>query len=50
MDYAFNLASSTASFSAVIPAKAGIQIFSRRKPGNRLVLVPVFQLDKLSTE
>jgi hypothetical protein len=28
-------------FRAVIPAKAGIQIFSRRKPGTRLD--PVFQ-------
>jgi hypothetical protein len=33
-------------FSAVIPAKAGIQIFSRRKPGTRLV--PAFQWGDLA--
>ena len=31
----------TASFRAVIPAKARMEIFFRRKPGTRLV--PVFQ-------
>jgi len=41
LDYTFNSAQPTASFRAVIPAKAGIQIFPRRKPGTRLD--PVFQ-------